>query len=226
MSAVWQLATGNAHKAEELLAIVGSFGVTLRTPREAALSLDVEEWGETFAANAVLKAVAYARATGLPALADDSGLSVDALGGAPGVLSARYAGPGANDASNNDRLVQALREAGLSESPARYHCVIALALPTDRAVVADQDRRIAAARPDALSLDLGDLIVHTFSGQMEGRVEDRPEGSGGFGYDPYFRLPDGRPLATLAAAEKNRLSHRGAALARLRHWMEQGTTHG
>lgn len=226
MSRVWQLATGNAHKAEELLAIVQGFGVTLRTPREAACALEVEEWGTTFAANAVLKAVAYARATGLPALADDSGLAVDALGGRPGVLSARFAGPGATDADNNAQLVRALDALGLSSSSARYHCVIALALPMAGSPRTDEPARIAAALPDALALDLGDLAVHTFSGQMEGRVENRPEGSGGFGYDPYFRLPDGRPLATLSAAEKNARSHRGAALLRLRGWMEQGGAHG
>ncbi|NQW64154.1 MAG: non-canonical purine NTP pyrophosphatase [Deltaproteobacteria bacterium] len=226
MTTSWQLATGNAHKAEEILAIVSAFGVTLRTPKAAGLTLEVDEWATTFAANAVVKAVAYARATGLPALADDSGIAIDAFDGAPGVYSARFAGPDASDADNNARMVRELLLRGKRTSPARYHCVIALALPTGDAARADERDLIAAAASDGLGLDLGDLTLHTFSGTMEGAVCDTAEGQGGFGYDPYFRLPDGRPLATLSAADKNALSHRGAALAKLRAWLEQSGPRG
>jgi XTP/dITP diphosphohydrolase len=226
MTTTWQLATGNAHKAEEILAIVSAFGVTLRTPKAAGLNLDVDEWATTFAANAVVKAVAYARATGLPALADDSGIAIDLIDGAPGVYSARFAGPGASDADNNARMVRELLLRGKRTSSARYHCVIALALPTGAAARADERDLIAAAAPDARALDLGDLTLHTFSGTMEGAVCDTAEGQGGFGYDPYFRLEDGRPLATLSADEKNALSHRGAALAKLRAWLEQSGPRG
>ena len=110
---------------------------------------------------------------------------------------------------------------GKRTSAARYHCVIAVALPTGLAPRADERDLIANADPDARALDLGDLILHTFSGTMEGAVCDTAEGQGGFGYDPYFRLPDGRPLATLSAADKNAISHRGAALATLRTWLAQ-----
>jgi XTP/dITP diphosphohydrolase len=226
MTTTWQLATGNAHKAEEILAIVSAFGVELRTPKAAGLALEVDEWATTFAANAVVKAVAYARATGQPALADDSGIAIDLLDGAPGVYSARFAGPGASDADNNARMVRELLLRGTRTSSARYHCVIALALPTGAAAHAAERDLIAAAAPDALGLDLGDLTLHTFSGTMEGAVCDTAEGQGGFGYDPYFRLEDGRPLATLSAHEKNALSHRGAALAKLRAWLEQSGLRG
>jgi XTP/dITP diphosphohydrolase len=180
----------------------------------------------TFAANAVVKAVAYARATGLPALADDSGIAIDAFDGAPGVYSARFAGPDASDADNNARMARELLLRGKRTSPARYHCVIALALPTGAAARADERDLIAAAAPDGLGLDLGDLTLHTFSGTMEGAVCDTAEGQGGFGYDPYFRLEDGHPLATLSPADKNALSHRGAALAKLRAWLEQSGPRG
>ena len=228
MTTTWQLATGNAHKAEEILAIVADFGVTLRTPKAAGITLEVDEWGTTFAANAVVKAAAYARASGLPALADDSGIAIDALDGAPGVYSARFAGPGATDADNNARMVRELLLRGRRTSTARYHCVIAVALPTGLAARHDEQPRTAAAAEDGSpdGLDLGDLIIHTFSGRMEGSVCDTSEGQGGFGYDPYFRLPDGSPLATLSAAHKNAISHRGAALAKLRDWLAQGVQRG
>lgn len=226
MTTTWQLATGNAHKAEEILAIVSAFGVELRTPKAAGLTLEVDEWATTFAANAVVKAVAYARASGLPALADDSGIAIDALDGAPGVFSARFAGIDASDADNNTRMVRELLVRGRRTSTARYHCVIALALPAAGTAALDERDRIAAAHADGQGLDLGDLTLFTFSGTMEGAVCDTAEGAGGFGYDPYFRLPDGRPLATLSADEKNAISHRGAALAKLRAWLEQSGLRG
>jgi XTP/dITP diphosphohydrolase len=118
-------------------------------------------------------------------------------------------------------MVRELLLRGKRISTARYHCVIAVALPTGLAPRADERDLIANADSDARALDLGDLTLHTFSGTMEGAVCDTAEGQGGFGYDPYFRLDDGRSLATLSAAEKNALSHRGEALAKLRAWLAQ-----
>jgi XTP/dITP diphosphohydrolase len=148
---------------------------------------DCPETGHTYEENAVQKALCYARHIGAPAFADDSGLEVDLLGGAPGVDSARYAGPGASDAQNRARL---LRELAGRRSPARFVCVIALAAP---------GRRPA-----------------TFRGVVEGVVLDHERGAGGFGYDPLFFYPPlGRTFAELPAEEKFSVSHRGRAFRAL-----------
>ncbi len=155
--------------------------------------LEVEETGETFAENALLKARAYADAFEMPALADDSGLEVDALDGAPGVRSARYSGEGATDARNNEKLLAALAGVHGVERTARFRSVIALVEPDGTAITAE--------------------------GACEGTIGFEPEGSGGFGYDPLF-LPHATPgstMAELSLAEKNAISHRGAALRALRH---------
>lgn len=147
-----------------------------------------EETGITFEDNAALKAVYYSRfAPGL-VIADDSGLAVDALGGQPGVRSARFAGPGANDAANNSLLLDLLR--GVEQRTARFLCVIALA----------QDGQ----------------LVKTFQGVVEGRIIDTPRGDQGFGYDPIFLYPPAnRTLAEIGTSEKFNLSHRGEAVRRL-----------
>lgn len=158
-----------------------------------ATPLEVEETGSTFAENALLKARAYAENFGLPALADDSGLEVDALDGAPGVISARYSGEGATDERNNAKLLEALADVGEHDRTARFRSVIALVDPDGETVLAD--------------------------GACEGRIGFVPRGTGGFGYDPLF-LPaavPGRSMAELEMAEKNAISHRGAALRALRH---------
>jgi XTP/dITP diphosphohydrolase len=186
------LASRNAHKVRELQGL-------LRSHRLAALPDGIElppETGASFEENALIKARAAARATAGPALADDSGISVMALGGDPGVRSARYAGQGASDEQNLDKLVQAM--ADQKDRRAAYVCVLALAWPDGRA--------------------------QTFEGRCSGRLAAERRGVGGFGYDPIF-LPDeqpgsdGRTMAELSAREKDAISHRGAAARRLAAWL-------
>ena len=191
MSQRWVIASSNHHKVKEFQQILEPLGVHLMTPAELNLALDIDETGETFAANAELKARAWASATGLPAVADDSGLEIDALGGAPGVYSARFAGLGAGDRANNARMVRELQALGLTTSTARYRCAIALV---------DQTRT-----PELVVVD----------GCLEGHVVTSAAGVGGFGYDPHFVMPDGRHLAQWTADEKNAVSHRGQALRAL-----------
>jgi XTP/dITP diphosphohydrolase len=182
------LATHNAHKVAELRRILDGLPIDLVSGRDLDLP-DVVETGQTFADNALLKARASAEATGLPAVADDSGLVVDALDGDPGVRSARYAG-GHGDDDANLRLV--LERLGSSpDRTGRFVCVAALALPDGRHV--------------------------TEVGTMEGTIVAQPRGSGGFGYDPIF-VADGerRTNAELTAEEKDAISHRGAAFRALR----------
>ncbi|MFM2105251.1 MAG: non-canonical purine pyrophosphatase RdgB [Chloroflexota bacterium] len=161
---------------------------------------EVDEPGETFAANAALKARAYARRSGLPTLADDSGLEVDALGGGPGVRTKRYAGPDATDRANNEKLLGALAGLPPERRGARYVCVLALALPD-------------AAGPR------GGIPVMLVRGTCRGRIAAGPRGDGGFGYDPIF-VPladpaDGRTLGERSAAEKHAISHRAGAARRM-----------
>lgn len=191
MSRRWVIASSNAHKVKEFQQILEPLGVRLVTPSELELALEVEETGDTFAANAELKARAWAAATGLPAVADDSGLEIDALDGAPGVYSARFAGVGAGDAANNARMVRELQGLGLTRSTARYRCAIAFFDP--------------GGQPDLVVVD----------GTLEGQVVITAAGEGGFGYDPYFVMPDGRHLAQWTSSEKNAVSHRGQALRAL-----------
>jgi XTP/dITP diphosphohydrolase len=152
---------------------------------------EVEETGATYLENATLKAVAVAAAVGLPALADDSGIEVDALGGAPGVRSARYAGDGATDERNLAELIRAIRGVPSGGRTARYRCLAVLATPDGP-------------------------VIHA-EGTCEGTLLTTPRGTGGFGYDPIF-LPEGwdRTMAELEPAQKDRVSHRGRALRALR----------
>jgi XTP/dITP diphosphohydrolase len=183
------VATRNPHKLAEIRRMLDVPGLELVGADDVPGLPDVEEDGATFAENAVKKAVTLAAAAGCPALADDSGLEVDALGGAPGVLSARYAGEGQNDGANNRKLLAALD--GVNDRTARFRCVIALA--------------------DA------DGTCETVSGACEGRIVDAPRGTEGFGYDPLF-LPAGHDLTfgEMGAELKDRISHRAAALAAAR----------
>ncbi len=189
------LATANAHKAREIEAIVAGTGedwIEL-VPRPPDVP-DVEETGDTFEENARLKAAALAAATGMPALADDSGIEVDALGGAPGVRSARYAGEGASDADNVDLLLDELRRVGAGQPDqrrARFRAVVIAVFPDGSEIVGE--------------------------GAVEGTIVAAPRGAGGFGYDPVF-APDGlggRTFAEVDPADKHRLSHRGRALRAL-----------
>jgi XTP/dITP diphosphohydrolase len=172
--------------------------VSVDTHDDPAAFPDVEETGDTYLENAALKARAVAEALGLPALADDSGIEVDALGGRPGPRSARYAGEHATDEQNLTALIQAIRGIPAAGRTARYRCVAALALPG------------------------GDLI-HT-DGTCEGTLRTDRSGSRGFGYDPIF-VPVGwdRTMAELTDEEKDRISHRGRAFRALRSVLEAGT---
>ena len=189
------IGTRNRRKFAEIAALLRGLDVDLVSldafPGQAA----VPETGATFQENAQAKALGYARATGQWALADDSGLEVDALGGEPGVRSSRWAGHDGNDHANNRRLMEAL--AGKPQPwTARYRCAIAVATP--------------------------ERVLLTAEGSCEGRITDRPAGRGGFGYDPHFHLEErGCTMAELPADEKNRLSHRARALQTIRARLEK-----
>ncbi len=190
------LASGNPGKLRELSAILADLGFDLHPQSEFGVE-EVPETGTTFVENAIIKARHAAGQTGLPALADDSGIEVDALDGAPGVYSARFAGEGASDATNNALLVEKLRDVPAGERSARYRAVI------------------------VFMRHAGDPSPLICEGSWEGMIQLTPQGDGGFGYDPYFYLPElGCTSAELSAAEKNRLSHRGQALAELKRKLE------
>lgn len=186
------LATRNAHKVVELKAILADAGLELDLVGADAHPEvpDVKETGVTFAENALLKAHALARATGLPAVADDSGLCVDVLGGAPGIFSARWAGRHGDDAANLDLLLAQLADIDTAHRAAHFECAAALALP-------DGSERVV-------------------SGRLRGTLRHAPAGAGGFGYDPILQ-PEGesRTCAELEPEEKNAISHRGEAFRAL-----------
>lgn len=191
------LATNNPGKAREFNAVLAGYDLDI-VPQSAFNVPEIEETGLTFVENAILKARNAARHTGLPALADDSGLSVDILGGAPGVYSARYAGPGADDRANIDKLLADLRDVPAEQRTAHFHGVLALLQHA-----ADPVPLICQAR-------------------WEGMITFEPYGSGGFGYDPVFLvLDESQAAAELELAVKNRLSHRGQALAQLVKALQQ-----
>lgn len=184
------LASHNAGKLKEMQALLGST-VTLRSIGEFS-SVEPEETGLSFVENAILKARHAARLTGLPALADDSGLAVDALGGAPGIYSARYA-DGQGDAANNAKLLDALKDVPDAQRGASFVCVLALVRHAD------------------------DPLPILCEGIWRGSILREARGSHGFGYDPLFLVPEtGSSSAELAAAEKNRLSHRARAMQLLK----------
>jgi len=188
------LATSNQGKRREIEAIAAPMGVSVRLAAELGFSQEVEETGDTFRENAALKALAVAAALGRPALADDSGLVVDALGGAPGVKSARYAGEKAGDRANYQKLLAALQGVPMERRGAAFVCVMCLAAPGGATLFA--------------------------AGRLNGAIALAPAGEGGFGYDPVFLLPElGLTVAQLPAGEKNRISHRAAALAKLSQGM-------
>ncbi len=186
-------ATHNAGKVTELRVLCEGLGIEVRS-LEGLKVPDVVEDGETFAANATKTALEVSRATGLPALADDSGLEVDALGGAPGVHSARYAGEHGNNAANNQKLLEALEGVPAAERTARFRSTLALA-------------DCAGA--------LGDEVILA-SGACEGSITRELRGEGGFGYDPLFYSPELRMTFAEAGTEaKNKLSHRAQAMKEL-----------
>jgi XTP/dITP diphosphohydrolase len=180
------LATQNKGKLEELAAILSHLRLDFQTPAQIGLTLNVAETGDTYAENARLKAVAFAQASGLITLGDDSGLEVEALNGAPGLFSARYAGPDASDADRRAKLLQELRQTPAPRT-ARFRCVVAVAQP---------------AGP-----------VDFFEGVCDGEIIFDERGTNGFGYDPIFYVPEyGRTMAELPSELKNRISHRGRAV--------------
>jgi XTP/dITP diphosphohydrolase len=188
------IATNNAGKVREYETLLAGLPVRLTTPADIGIHIDVEENGASFEENAVIKARAYAEASGLPTLADDSGLEVDAMGGAPGIYSARYAGESASDADRYRRLLAALRDVPAGERTARFQCVIAVAWTVEQ--------------------------IFTFAGMCEGIIGAQPVGSHGFGYDPVFYMPAlGCTMAELAPALKDRVSHRARAAMRMRPFL-------
>ncbi|HXG26988.1 MAG TPA: non-canonical purine NTP pyrophosphatase [Candidatus Binatia bacterium] len=193
------LATSSADKARELRELLGLARGDLVTRADLGVRGEPIEDGLTFETNARIKARHAARATRLPALADDSGIEVDALGGAPGVHTRRYAGPDASDEDNNAKLLRELAAVPAGRRGARYVCVLALALPDESAP--------------------GGVRVITRRGTTRGRIAFEPRGTGGFGYDPLFEpareKPGGRTFAQYAPAEKDAISHRGRAARRM-----------
>ncbi len=185
------LASKNAHKAKEMQAILGE-GVELITlDKTTAADIDVVEDGDTFEENAIKKATEIMRATGLPTIADDSGLCVDALGGKPGIYTARFAGEGATDDENISKLIVELDGVKEESRTARFVCVIALAVPNEE--------------------------VKTCRGECEGRILTEKQGENGFGYDPIFYVPEfEKSMAELSSDVKNSISHRFKALNKLK----------
>ena len=190
------LATNNAGKLREFKQLLDGCGFELVTPRDLGVDFEPEETGSSFAENATIKAVEAAAACGLVALADDSGLEVDELGGRPGIFSARYAGadrtdPAISEPRQLELLLGEMEGVPDEQRTARFRCVIAIAAPGGRVQLVD--------------------------GVFEGRIAYEPRGTHGFGYDPIFLLPErGVTSAELPPQEKNRISHRGQAAARAR----------
>lgn len=184
------LATTNQGKLRELKQLLAPFALDLVGLDQLDGPPVVEEDGATFKDNAIKKALTLARFSGYLTLADDSGLSVDVLAGAPGVFSARYAGEQSDDKANNLKLVTELQKLPLNQRKAHFHCCIALAWPDGR--------------------------CSTVEGQVDGLIIDQERGINGFGYDPLFLVPEyGKTMAELPAKMKNRISHRGQALQQL-----------
>jgi XTP/dITP diphosphohydrolase len=185
------LATGNPGKVRELADLLSAFGLDIVAQTELGVE-SAEETGLTFIENAILKARHAAQITGLPAIADDSGLAVDALGGAPGIYSARYAGEEASDQQNLEKLLAAMENVPDDQRQAQFHCVLVYLRHAE---------------------DPTPLVFH---GSWEGEITRAPAGVGGFGYDPIFAVPAlGKTAAELSKAEKGAVSHRGKALTLL-----------
>jgi XTP/dITP diphosphohydrolase len=194
------VATRSAHKLRELRQLLGPLRTTLVSLDDAGIPGDAIEDGETFEANAAKKARFFAALSGLPTLADDSGLEVDALGGGPGVRTRRYAGETATDEENNVKMLRELAGLAPEGRTARYRCALALALP-----------EVTGPR--------GGIPIRHVRGTLEGRIALAPKGDGGFGYDPIFEPlvepPGARTLGEWSAEAKNRISHRGRAARRM-----------
>ncbi|MEQ0473687.1 XTP/dITP diphosphatase [Klebsiella sp. JB_Kp019] len=192
------LATGNAGKVRELASLLEDFGLDIVAQTELGVE-SAEETGLTFIENAILKARHAAQITGLPAIADDSGLAVDALGGAPGIYSARYAGVDASDQQNLEKLLDALQDVPDDQRQAQFHCVLVYLRHAE---------------------DPTPLVCH---GNWPGVIARKAAGQGGFGYDPIFFVPsEGKTAAELSREEKSAISHRGQALKLLLEALRNG----
>ena len=194
------LATHNPGKLREMADILSHLGVEVVSPADMGITVEVEETGATFAENAMLKAKAICAASGLPAIADDSGLCVDALNGGPGVYSARYGGEGLDDKGRYTLLLNSMR--GQTTRAAHFACAIACAFPGGKTLTAE--------------------------GRCDGAIAFAPLGEGGFGYDPVFLVPEkGKTFGQLTAEEKSEISHRGRALrdfsAKLETYLKKAT---
>ena len=184
-------ATTNAGKIKEIKEILADFDVEVASMKEMNITADIEENGATFEENSLIKARAVSKLTGLPALADDSGLEVDYLNGEPGIYSARYLGRDTDYDYKNNYIIKKLKDAKDEERSSRFVCVISLVLPDGREFVK--------------------------KGVMEGRIGYEIKGENGFGYDPIFYLPEyGKTSAEISAEEKNKISHRGKALSAMK----------
>ena len=202
------LATNNKGKIREYKSLLRDIPFEMVAPAELGISIEVEETGSSFEENARLKAVTLANQSRLAALADDSGLEVDALGGEPGPFSARYAGEGASDTDRIKFLLSKLQNVPAAKRTARFRCVIAIAAPSGLSLRGAKRR--------------GNLTpsVKIFSGECRGIIIDTPRGNNGFGYDPIFFIPElGKTMAELTLEEKNRVSHRSKAAEKAREWL-------
>lgn len=200
-------ATGNPGKIREIQESLLGFPVRLRLLREFQDISPVEEVGETYEENAILKALSYSKQAGVCALADDSGLEVDALGGLPGVFSARYGGVCASDQERTEKLLMALTHLPRQKRSARFVCCLVLAgWPLGKSHPGGDDPQ----------------VLHVCEGKCEGRIVEEPRGNNGFGYDPVF-VPIGyeRTFAELPSGIKNVISHRGLALAAMRAFLNR-----
>ena len=189
------LATNNPGKVREFRRLLAGCGYEVVTPGEAGILLEVDETGSTYAENAALKANAFAEAGGCLALADDSGIEVDALGGSPGLYSARYGSPELDDAGRTSLLLKELESTPEGLRTARYRAVVAIAKPGGS--------------------------VELFEGVQEGTLARSESGEGGFGYDPVFLIDGQRTQAQISAEEKDRISHRGKAVALALVWLRE-----
>lgn len=198
------LASGNRHKRHELAALLSNLDIEILTPDHFPELPSVEEDGESFEANALKKARSAYMATSLSVLADDSGLEVDALGGKPGIFSARYSGQHGNDVANYKKVLDELVGIPRSKRTARFHCVLALVEAND------------AVGP----------MEHVFHGTCEGVIETSARGTHGFGYDPIFFIEETqKTMAELIDEEKNRISHRARALEKLYQFLSTREPH-
>lgn len=188
------LATSNIHKYDEISEILEDIPYELVSLRTFDGISDVEEGDGSYYENAVLKACGYSKQTGLPAIADDTGLEIDFLGGAPGIRSARFFDEGMPYEIRNRRLLEMMKDAPEGKRGARFVCC---------AVIAD-----------------GDRVIASFTGELKGSIAFEPDGGGGFGYDPVFLLEDGRTLASVAEGEKNSVSHRAEAMKKVAEYLK------